>query len=81
MNEAGVALVPLAEVVVVALAISAAQLVKFWPPRKTPTVWASVKWIVCNIPAARVAFVAQKSMVKLKVLAMSLHIGTTVVPS
>jgi hypothetical protein len=64
----------------VALACSASQEVKVLFPKKTPTVSASVKWMVCSVAAARVALLAQKLIVKLKVLARPLQMGTTVVP-
>ena len=59
----------------------AAQVLKFWPPRNTPTVCTSVKWIIWSTLAATVALVAQKSMVKLKAVAAPLHTGVAVVPS
>ncbi len=71
--------VPLPDVVL--LELIAAQVLKFWPPRNTPTVCASVMCIMCSSPAAKVAFVAQKLMVKLKAVAARLHVGVAVVPS
>ena len=61
--------------------VMAAQVLKFWPPRKTPTVCASVKWIIWSTLAAAVALVAQKLMLKLKVVAAPLHTAVAVVPS
>ena len=54
---------------------SAAQLVKFWPPRKVPTVTASDMCSECNSAAAAVVLVAQKVMVKFVVVAAPLQMG------
>ena len=59
----------------------APQEVKFWLPKNTPTVVASVKWIIWSIDAAALALVAQKLIVKLNWLAAPPHLGVTTVPS
>lgn len=59
----------------------AAQEVKFWLPKNTPTVVASVKWSIWRMDAAALALVAQKLIEKLNWLAVPPHIGVTTVPS
>ena len=59
---------------------SASQLVKLFPPKNFPTVIASPRCTWWKTLCARVALLAQKLMVKLKVLAAPLQIGVTVVP-
>lgn len=59
----------------------ASQVVKFWPPKNTPTVCASLRCIIWSTLAAKVALVAQKLMVKLNAVAAPLHTGVAVVPS
>lgn len=61
--------------------IKASHVLKFYPPRNFPTVYASLRWMLCSSAAPSVAFVAQKSTVKLKVLTIPPQISTTVIPS
>lgn len=81
VNPAGVGVAVELVPVAVELASKAAQLEKFCPPKNTPTVVASPRWILCKRGPATVAFVAQKLMVKFIVLARPLQLETTVVPS
>jgi hypothetical protein len=77
---AGALIVPV-ELLDVIVELMASQVVKFWPPKKTPTVWASAKCSMWSMAAVKVAFVAQKFAVKLNAVAAPLHTGVAVVPS
>ena len=70
----GVLLVP-----VIFAPASASQLVKFAPPRNTPTVCASTKCIPCRMVSASDALVAQKLTVKLNAEALPSQTSVTVV--
>ena len=61
--------------------LRAAQVSEVLPPKKTPTVCASVICIIWITPAAKVAFVAQKLMVELNAVVAPSHTGVAVVPS
>ena len=61
--------------------LMAEQDVKFWLPNKTPTLCASVICSMWRMAVAVDTFVAQKSTVRLKEVALPLQMGVAVVPS
>lgn len=76
VNAAGIEPEPIAVVV-----LMASQYVKFWLPKKTPTVCTSAICSEWRTAVAVVTFVAQKLMVRLKAVAAPLQMAVAVVPS
>ena len=61
--------------------LMAAQDVKFWLPKKLPTVYALVIYSVWRMAIAVETLVTEKLMANLKVVAGPLQMGVAVVPS